>query len=211
VTAPKPRSRFAVGLVSLLGVLGFLLFLAFLPDWLRKTHFKFETGDRPVTSEKSSFPLEQSFAVVAGKSALPAALKNRDKVTLAELAGTAPQGLLLNFWATWCPPCLDELPGLDYLHRQLQKQEPGAVPLLVTISVDEAAQDISNLFETLDFSPTLIVLHDPSGSYSARMGTTRFPETFWIDPSGSVRHKWVGPQNWLSEEVLVTLKRGARI
>jgi cytochrome c biogenesis protein CcmG, thiol:disulfide interchange protein DsbE len=149
--------------------------------------------------------------VASGRNNLPASLKTKSKITLAELAAHSTEGLLVNFWATWCPPCLEELPALDYLNRQLERAPKGKMPLLVTISVDEAVEDVSGLFETLDFSPTLLVLHDPNGNFSAELGTTRFPETYWISPSGAIQYKWIGPQNWLSEEVLVTLLTQAGI
>lgn len=156
--------------------------------------------------------MDHSFPVVAGAATLPAALKGRQQISLGDLAAQSPDGLIVNFWATWCPPCLDELPALDYLNRQLDKQRgAGKLPLLVTISVDEASQDVSGLFETLDYKPTVLVLHDPNGYFSARMGTTRFPETYWVEPTGGVRHKWIGPQNWLSEEVLGTFRTAARL
>jgi len=205
------KRRFGVGLASILVVVGLLVLLGFLPKWVRRTRFQYPSPQATDAAEKALFPLDHAFAVVAGRANLPPALKGRAQVTLGDLAALAPNGLLVNFWATWCPPCLDELPGLDYLNRQLQLRSKEQLPMLVTISVDEASQDVTGLFETLDFSPTVLVLHDPNGYFSARMGTTRFPETYWVETNGAVRHKWIGPQNWLSEEVLGTLHGQARI
>jgi thiol-disulfide isomerase/thioredoxin len=208
VTAKK---RFGVQFASIFFVVGFLVLLAFLPKWTRRTQFQFDSVKQPSAGEKAVFPMDHAFVVVTGAGNLPAGLKGRKQVTLGDLAVQSPGGLLVNFWATWCPPCLDELPALDYLNRQLHRQSREKLPLLVTISVDELGQDVTGLFETLDFSPTVLVLHDPNGYFSARMGTTRFPETYWVEPGGAVRYKWVGPQNWLSEEVLGTLQAQARI
>lgn len=146
--------------------------------------------------------MDRRFPVVAGGRALKG---NPKEVSFGDLAASSPNGILVNFWATWCPPCLDELPSLDFLNRQLSRLPKSKVPILVTVSVDEEGADVTGLFETLDFSPTLLVLHDPAGYFSASYGTTRFPETYWIAPDGSIRFKWIGPQNWLSEEVLLTL------
>ncbi len=205
------KRRFGVGFASILVVIGLLVLLGFLPDWVRPTRFQYQSSQSTDAAEKALFPLDHSFVVVAGRGVLPPALKGRGQVTLGDLATHSPGGILVNFWATWCPPCLDELPALDYLNRQLQQRPKDQLPILVTISVDEFAQDVTGLFETLDFSPTVLVLHDPNGYFSARMGTTRFPETYWMEPSGAIRHKWIGPQNWLSEEVLGTLHAQARL
>lgn len=201
------KKRFGVPFASVFLLIGALVLLGFLPHWTRKTHFSFDgaSANKPPPVAKAGFPMERAFTVAAGRKTLPKALQSKTQVSLAELAAHSPSGLILNFWATWCPPCLDELPGLDYLNRQLSRLPAGKLPLLVTISVDEVAHDVSGLFETLDFSPSLLVLHDPNGYFSASVGTTRFPETYWIDGAGAIRYKWIGPQNWLSEEVLVTL------
>ena len=53
----------------------------------------------------------------------------------------------------------------------------------------------------------LAVLHDPGGSLAGSLGSTKFPETLLIDSKGEVLYKWVGPQDWLSAEVLDTFKR----
>lgn len=206
------NKRFGVQFASILLVVGFLFLLAFLPKWVRQNRFNFESSPSSSTDEKSVFPLDQAFTIVAGQSSLPTGLKGRTRITLGDLASQSPGGLLVNFWATWCPPCLDELPALDFLNRQIQRQGHPKMPFLVTISVDETSQDVKGLFETLDFTPTVLVLHDPNGYFSSRMGTTRFPETFWIESfGGEIRHKWIGPQNWLSEEVLSTFHTQARI
>ena len=107
--------------------------------------------------------------------------------------------------ATWCPPCLEEIPTLDYLGRQLAKKDNKDKPRLVTISIDEKSSDVIQFFKTLDASPQFIVLYDPEGDFATTLGTNKFPETFLIDRTGKVIKKWAGPENWLSGNVLQTL------
>lgn len=77
---------------------------------------------------------------------------------------------------------------------------------LITISVDDRLDDITKLERTLDFKPTFSVLYDKDGELARSLGTTKFPETYLINKSGKILYKWLGPQNWLSEDVLRQLK-----
>lgn len=137
-------------------------------------------------------------------------LKSNQSTTLESLLTQAgrPQGkLLVNFWATWCDPCIEEIPTLAALGTQLQAQSDQALPLLVTISVDDNAEAVRKFSKTLERPLPFLVLHDPDGSFSRQLGVTKFPETFLIDSKGKILQKWIGPQDWLSLEVLQTLKK----
>lgn len=185
---------------TLIGIVLIVLFLGGL------VLFSYRT---PVPSNAADFAAgtNQTFPTFPVKNKLKAISNVPVKgtsVSLEELFGDR-QTLLVNFWATWCPPCLEELPSVEYLARQLNSADNKNYPLLVTISVDEEAAEIPKLFKTLDFSPSLIVLHDPEGELSQSMGTTRFPETYLIDKQGKVLRKWIGPQNWLSGGILQSL------
>lgn len=147
------------------------------------------------TSQK--FPLESRLAVIQSSLTLPR------MITLRKLAEKSPNGILVNFWATWCPPCLEEMPSLEYFHRKIKGN--AKLPQLITLSIDEKPQEIFALFRTLDYSVSFTVLHDPLGELSRRVGTSKFPETYWVSPQGEIKHKWAGPQNWLGSEVLSVL------
>ena len=109
-------------------------------------------------------------------------------------------GYIIHFWATWCAPCVEELPSIELLHRQLEGTK-APHPTLVTISVDERAEDVTKFLKTLGSETTFPILMDREASSAKALGTSRFPESYWIRPDGSVRHKWIGPQNWNSREV----------
>jgi peroxiredoxin len=106
-------------------------------------------------------------------------------VPLASFAGKV---VVLNYWATWCAPCLIELPSLDRLHRALSRD--GLVVLAV--SVDEGATDVLGFVRERGF--TFSVLRDRGGAQAARdLGVDGYPTTFVIDRGGRLREESTSP------------------
>ena len=99
--------------------------------------------------------------------------------------------VLLNFWASWCGPCVEEMPSLEKLYRALAPR--GLVVLGVSADEDEAA-----LLSFLKRVPvTFPVLRDPGGRLAAaRYHATGYPATFVIDGAGIVREVFLGPVQW---------------
>jgi len=99
--------------------------------------------------------------------------------------------VVVNFWATWCPPCVDEMPSLERLHRALGPE--GLVILGVSVDEDEAALKAFVARTGVTFP----VLRDPGGRFAASAyHTTGWPETFVIDPAGRLRESFIGPAEW---------------
>ena len=116
-----------------------------------------------------------------------------------EVALSSFQGhlVVLNLWATWCAPCLAELPSLDRLHRALSRD--GLVVLAV--SVDEKATDVAGFVKAHGL--TLAVLRDPAGAMAARdLHATSYPTTFVIDAGGRLRERYLGVADWDLPEAL---------
>lgn len=109
-----------------------------------------------------------------------------DSVSLATLRGRV---VLLNVWATWCHPCRDEIPQLEALHRQFEKD--GLV--VAGVSIDVPGMDAAIRDFMRDFSMTYPVWLDPDERVSAIFRTIGVPETFLIDRAGVIRWRKIGP------------------
>jgi peroxiredoxin len=112
---------------------------------------------------------------------------------LSDLKGKV---VVLNFWATWCPPCIDEMPSLDRLSEALESKGVE----VVAVSVDERFSDIGEFVEK--FQVTFTVLHDEGKKVSRTYQTFKYPETFILDRDGRLRSKVVGPRDWSAPTVI---------
>lgn len=108
------------------------------------------------------------------------------------LSGLRGRPVLVSFWATWCPPCVDEIPSLEKLARSL-----GDRATVLAVSVDEDWDAIRRFFPK---GTPLTVLLDPSKEVPARWGTTKFPETFLVNASGQVEQAFINKRDWSSAE-----------
>jgi peroxiredoxin len=108
--------------------------------------------------------------------------------------------VLLSFWATWCPPCVDELPSMARLQARMKGQPDFA---LVTVSVDDSAKVVKKFFKRQGalFRPEAVLM-DPSRKVPASFGTVKFPETYLIDRTGTVRHRFINKRDWDSGPAL---------
>lgn len=119
------------------------------------------------------------------------------KVRLNDLKGKI---VILNFWTSWCEPCIVEMPSL----KQLQKQMGSQVTVLA-VSTDEDAAAYHHFLQ--QYNIDFLTVNDPKKLSSDLYGTTGQPETFIIDPSGVVRRKFIGPVNWTSPEIVGYLQK----
>ena len=101
--------------------------------------------------------------------------------------------VVLNFWATWCAPCLDELPSLQRMQQQLPQVQ------VVAVSIDDDPVAYQNFLKQYDVK--LLSIRDGSQGANLRFGSVQVPETFVVDRSGVIRRKFVGPQDWTSPEI----------
>jgi cytochrome c biogenesis protein CcmG/thiol:disulfide interchange protein DsbE len=113
-------------------------------------------------------------------------------VTLNQFHG---QVVVLNFWATWCPPCVEETPSL--VHMQGLLKSKGVVVLAVSIDEDDSAY---HRF-LKDYSVNMVTVRDGARKASNLYGTFGWPESYIIDRQGVIRRKFIGAVDWTSPEI----------
>ena len=114
------------------------------------------------------------------------------------LHGLRGRPVLVSFWATWCPPCVEEIPSLEDLARRLGNQVT-----VLAVSVDESWDAIRTFFPS---GTPLTVLLDPTRQVPASFGTSQFPESFLVDPSGHVRHAFLNRRDWSIPEAVACIE-----
>ncbi|MEA3361834.1 MAG: TlpA disulfide reductase family protein [Thermodesulfobacteriota bacterium] len=112
------------------------------------------------------------------------------QVSLSQFRGKV---VVLNFWATWCPPCREEMPSMEQLYRDFK--DKGLV--MLAVNVDENGKKAVSQF--LQKTPhSFPILLDSENIAQNAYGVFRFPESFIIDRNGVVVEKIIGGRDWLS-------------
>jgi peroxiredoxin len=120
------------------------------------------------------------------------------KVTLSELRGKV---VVLNFWATWCPPCVEEMPSLVQMQQRMKNK--GVEVLAVSVDADENAYHKFLKDHGID----LLTVRDADQKSNNLYGSFKFPETYIIDRNGVVRRKFIGAIDWNTPEVVDFLSK----
>lgn len=103
--------------------------------------------------------------------------------------------VLLNFWATWCEPCKVEMPAMEALHRDYA---PHGLDV-VAVSEDDARVSPAELRAYAnDLELTFDILRDTSHAVARAYQVVGYPTTFVIARDGSIRRRWIGPEDWNS-------------
>jgi len=118
-------------------------------------------------------------------------------VTLSQLRG---KPVVLVFWATWCPPCVEETPALVAMQKQLGDK---VTVLAVSTDVDDGA--FRKFTQTR--MPGLLAVRDGDHKSNTLYGTFAFPESYIIDRQGVIRRKLIGATDWTSPEMIDFLQR----
>jgi cytochrome c biogenesis protein CcmG/thiol:disulfide interchange protein DsbE len=108
--------------------------------------------------------------------------------------------LVLNFWATWCPPCIQEMPSLDAFQKRFANS--GVVVLGISVDKDEKAYRGFLRRANVSFQTA----RDPENNINADYGTFKYPETYVLDQRRNVLRKFIGPEDWASERMINDIK-----
>jgi thiol-disulfide isomerase/thioredoxin len=122
-----------------------------------------------------------------------------DGYTSVHLANYRGKVVLLNFWATWCAPCVQELPSLLQFHRD----NPDVA--VIAVSIDEDPSAYASFIRNRHVD--LITVRDPNQSAANLFHTDMWPETYVIDRNGVIRRKFIGATDWSDPEIRGYLKR----
>ncbi len=126
-------------------------------------------------------------------------LKGEDG-TLYRLSDYRGQVVILNFWATWCPPCREEMPSMERAWQKIK--EKGIVIIAVNVGEDE---DTIFAF-TGEYPVTFPLPMDIDGAVIKKYPVVGLPTTYIISPEGIVTHRAVGPREWDHSQLLDQLR-----
>lgn len=151
-----------------------------------------------VTEEKESLP-----PIAAGQPApqFSFPLMTGGDASLSDYRGKL---VLVNVWATWCPPCIEEMPDMQNLYAQMKRE--GLPFEILGVSIDALGADPVKKWVDR-FNITFPILLDPRGAIKKLYRTTGVPETFVIDPQGVLVQKIVGPRKWDGPRMVAYLKQ----
>jgi cytochrome c biogenesis protein CcmG, thiol:disulfide interchange protein DsbE len=117
-----------------------------------------------------------------------------DQGTVVTMNSFGGKVLVLNFWATWCAPCVQEIPSLS----EFQKRFANSGVVVVAISVDKNERKYRTFLERIHVS--FETAHDPNMDVSNEYGTFQFPETYIIK-NGRIMRKFPNAEDWLSDDM----------
>ena len=139
--------------------------------------------------------------VVAGNKAPDFTLPDL-KGNPVSLNGFKGKVVFLNFWATWCKPCEEEMPSMQILYNALKSQNQPFE--MVAVSIDKEGPEVVRKFVER-YNITFTVLHDRKGRIKDTYKTTGVPETFIIDQGGIIAEKVWGPRDWRTRDSVKTI------
>jgi cytochrome c biogenesis protein CcmG/thiol:disulfide interchange protein DsbE len=122
-----------------------------------------------------------------------------DGVQTVDLGKLRGRVVVLNLWATWCAPCVEELPSL----LELQKKMPGLAVVAVSTDQDDAVYRKFLVKHQVD----VLTVRDADQKVNQMYGTVMIPETYIIDRQGILRRKFIGAQDWTNSEIVDYLNK----
>ncbi len=118
--------------------------------------------------------------------------------SLSDLRGKV---VFVNFWATWCSPCREEMPSMQRLYEKMPKDKFEMIALFNKDNPKAVKNFVSQL------RLTFLIWSDESNILGARYGLTGLPETFIVDKQGVIREKFIGPAEWDTSEKIEMLTK----
>jgi len=139
------------------------------------------------------------FGIEASSVAPDISLRDMDgnKVQLSDFKGKV---IILDFFATWCPPCREEMPSMDAMYKKFK----GTDLVMLPVSIDENAETIREFMKKNNYA--MPAYHDANRDAGSVYGITGVPETFLIDRKNIIAEKFIGPIDWAKPDVLQAIQ-----
>jgi thiol-disulfide isomerase/thioredoxin len=182
-------------------VVGFILFVTALIFGARFLDAPVAAAGVAPSSNRESAPHGRTTRAAEENPALPALFvqKNNVDATPIALAGARDKPMLLHIWASWCGPCVQELPGLLELGRKGRYT-------VMAVSVDDRWPDVVRFFGGTDRIPPEITW-DPKVTLEPTLGVRSLPATFVVDTKGAVVARYNGAHDWSDPALVAALER----
>ncbi len=164
-------------------VLIFIIGAAFLFEFLGPVLPHLEKGDKEGLLSAASLPQ-------IGQAAPDFTLKDATgkNISLSSLKGRV---IMINFWATWCPPCRQEMPSMEMLFQEYNKK---GFEILAISSDSQGEKIVKPFMEFYELSFTALM--DTDGKVHSAYGITSIPTTYIVDKKGAIAQKFMGPKDW---------------
>lgn len=159
-----------------------------------------QTPDKTIAPEIRAAFSRARIPVLRAKTPAPDFTAARLDGTPVRLSGLRGKVVFLNFWATWCPPCREEMPSMEALYRRFRGKDLEFLALDIQEGNSEVAAFMKQ--QGLSFPAAL----DSAGRISAEYGVRGIPSTFIIDRAGNVIASVVGGRDWNTEAVFAALE-----
>jgi peroxiredoxin len=144
---------------------------------------------------------DQTLAPVPGRPPAPDFILPDTAGKLHRLSDYRGRPVIINFWATWCPPCREEIPSMNRAWRRLR--EEGVVMLAINVGEDE---DTIFVF-TADYPAEFPLLLDRSGEVIGQWPVKGLPTSYVIAPDGTLAYRAIGGREWDDEKLLELIRR----
>lgn len=138
-------------------------------------------------SEPNASPFAAETLASRDAPALPFERENGSTATLAQMKGKV---VMVHFWATWCEPCRDELPGLLKLTTELER---GGQFALLAVAVDDEWEEVRVFFRG---TVPAAVVRSPEAEVHRRFGASTLPDTYLVDAQGNMAVRYAGARDW---------------
>ncbi len=162
--------------------------------WSQAALFCLAVGVKPATALDTLAWLDSPFQVPETSYLI----EGGGSGTLGEYRGKV---IVLNFWATWCPPCIEELPSLD----RLAALHAGSHLAVITMAMDRASEEKIKAFHDEHGLGHLTIQRDPDMKLARSMRLFGLPTTFLVDHRGNVVAQLVGEAQWDTDEALAVI------